>query len=62
MKVKRVIEILEENGWAIDRIVGSHRQYKKKDNPFVLTVAEALRDELIEAHWRKFVVLVGLMK
>lgn len=46
MKVKRVIELLEENGWKLDRMVGSHRQYKKPGNRFVITVAGALREEV----------------
>jgi predicted RNA binding protein YcfA (HicA-like mRNA interferase family) len=28
MKVKEMIEIIENDGWYLDRIKGSHRQFK----------------------------------
>ncbi|MCK9269094.1 MAG: type II toxin-antitoxin system HicA family toxin [Bacteroidales bacterium] len=38
MKVKELIEKLEENGWKFVRQKGSHRQYKHPDEEKIITV------------------------
>ena len=39
MKVKEVIKLLEQEGWILARIRGSHRQYKHPTKPGTVTVA-----------------------
>ena len=39
MKVKEVIKLLEQDGWILARIRGSHRQYKHPTKPGTVTVA-----------------------
>ena len=46
LKVREVIKILMNDGWYMDRIRGSHRQYKHPDKPGLVTVAGKLSDDL----------------
>lgn len=39
MKVKEVIKICENNGWHLARTKGSHRQYKHRERPYLITIA-----------------------
>lgn len=39
MKIRDVINRLEDEDWKIVRQKGSHRQYRKAGNPNVVTVA-----------------------
>ena len=39
MKVRDVLRILEQRGWRVVRMRGSHRQLKHPDKPGVVTVA-----------------------
>lgn len=38
IKVREIVKLLESNGWALDRIKGSHRQFKHPMKPGVITV------------------------
>jgi predicted RNA binding protein YcfA (HicA-like mRNA interferase family) len=38
MKVREVIQLLEERGWKQIRTKGSHRHFKHPDQRFVVTV------------------------
>jgi predicted RNA binding protein YcfA (HicA-like mRNA interferase family) len=38
--------MIEEDGWFIVRTKGSHRQFKHKDKPGLVTIAGKLSDEL----------------
>jgi len=42
MKVKEIIEIIEMDGWYIDRFKGSHRQFKHPDKNGTVTIAGKL--------------------
>ncbi|MPZ68023.1 MAG: addiction module toxin, HicA family [Actinobacteria bacterium] len=46
MKVREVIRLLRADGWAIDRQIGSHRQYRHPDKPGTVTVAGKLGADL----------------
>jgi predicted RNA binding protein YcfA (HicA-like mRNA interferase family) len=46
MKVRAVIEAIEQDGWHIVRTKGSHRQFKHREKPGLVTVAGKLNDEL----------------
>ena len=39
MKVGELIRLLEDDGWRLARIRGSHRQYKHASRPGTVTVA-----------------------
>jgi predicted RNA binding protein YcfA (HicA-like mRNA interferase family) len=39
VKVRQVIQILEREGWRLDRQTGSHRQFRHPDRPGIVTVA-----------------------
>jgi predicted RNA binding protein YcfA (HicA-like mRNA interferase family) len=39
MKVKEIINLIEEDGWYLARQKGSHRQYKHPDKKGLVTVA-----------------------
>ena len=39
MKIRDLIHLLEERGWELVRTKGSHRQYRHRDRPGVVTVA-----------------------
>ena len=38
MKIRDVIKLIEQNGWKLDRIRGSHRHYRHPDKPGTVTV------------------------
>ena len=46
MKVKELIEIIEYDGWYLDRIKGSHRQYKHSTKKGTVTIAGKLSIEM----------------
>jgi predicted RNA binding protein YcfA (HicA-like mRNA interferase family) len=39
IKIRKLIELLESDGWRIDRQKGSHRQFKHPGKPGVVTIA-----------------------
>ena len=41
-KVKEVIKMLEQDGWQLIRVKGSHRQYKHPTKPGIVTIAGKL--------------------
>ena len=46
MKVREVLARLEQDGWALARTRGSHRQFKHPTKPGRVTVAGKPRDDL----------------
>jgi predicted RNA binding protein YcfA (HicA-like mRNA interferase family) len=46
MKVKELIEIIEFDGWYLDRTKGSHRQYKHHTKKGTVTIAGKLSVEM----------------
>ena len=46
MKVRKVIKLIEDNGWYLIRTKGSHRQYKHPVKKGVVTVSGNLNDEI----------------
>jgi predicted RNA binding protein YcfA (HicA-like mRNA interferase family) len=46
MKVREIIKIIEQDGWFMVRIKGSHRQFKHLDKKGVVTIAGNLSDDL----------------
>lgn len=48
MKVRGVIKLIEQAGWTLDRMKGSHRQYRHPEKPDAgtLTVAGHASEEI----------------
>ena len=44
--VRQVIWALEHNGWEFRNQEGSHRNYHRKGNRYVITVAGHLKDDV----------------
>ena len=38
MKVREVIRLIEEDGWVLSRMRGSHRQYRHPTKPGLVTI------------------------
>jgi len=48
MKVKEIIKILENDGWYLVRIRGSHRQFKHLSKRGLVTVAGKPNDDMAQ--------------
>jgi predicted RNA binding protein YcfA (HicA-like mRNA interferase family) len=46
VKVRRLIKLLEEDGWQLERQRGSHRQYRHGEKPGTVTIAGKAGDEV----------------
>lgn len=46
MKIRDVIKMLEDDGWSVVRLRGSHRQFKHASKPGLVTVAGKPGDDL----------------
>ena len=46
MKVKEAVEMIENDGWFMVRIKGSHRQYRHGHKKGLVTIAGHLNDDL----------------
>ena len=46
MKVKELIEIVESDGWYLERMKGSHRQFKHPIKKGTVTIAGKLSTEM----------------
>ena len=46
MKVRAVIKLVEEDGWFLARIRGSHRQFKHRFKGGLVTISGNLDDEV----------------
>ena len=46
MKVREAIKIVEDDGWALVRTKGSHRQYKHAAKRGLVTIPGKMNDDL----------------
>ncbi|MFK8257185.1 type II toxin-antitoxin system HicA family toxin [Erwinia sp. AnSW2-5] len=44
MKSSKLIEVLEENGWTLIRVKGSHHTFKSPVSPNLVTVPHPTKD------------------
>ncbi len=44
VKSSELITLLEKQGWVLQRIKGSHHQFKHPDSPLVVTVPHPVKD------------------
>lgn len=59
-KVRDALRILAEDGWYLDRIRGSHRQYKHPTKPGTVTVAGRESADLAQGTWVSILRQAGL--
>jgi predicted RNA binding protein YcfA (HicA-like mRNA interferase family) len=62
MKVRDVTKLLEQDGWFLDRIRGSHRQYKHFDKPGLVTLPGKPGDDLAPGTLNSVLKQAGLKK
>lgn len=62
MKVRQVIQILEQDGWYLVRSRGSHRQYKHPDKQGLVTVAGKPGDDLAPGTLNSIMKQAGLQQ
>jgi len=60
MKVKEAIKIIEQDGWFMVRMKGSHRQYKHINKQGVVTIAGNLNDDLAKGTIQSILFQAGL--
>jgi predicted RNA binding protein YcfA (HicA-like mRNA interferase family) len=46
MKIREVITLIKRDGWRLNRVRGSHRQYTHPGKPGLVTIAGKPNDEL----------------
>jgi predicted RNA binding protein YcfA (HicA-like mRNA interferase family) len=46
VKVREILNLIEGDGWFLDRTRGSHRQFKHPSKPGLVTVAGKPNDDL----------------
>ncbi len=62
MKVRDVIESIEEDGWYLARTKGDHRQYKHPFKIGLVTIAGHLNDDIAKGALNSILKQAGLMK
>jgi predicted RNA binding protein YcfA (HicA-like mRNA interferase family) len=60
MKIGEIIKIIEQNGWFMVRIKGSHRQYKHHNKKGIVTIAGNLNDEIAKGTLNSILNQAGL--
>ena len=60
MKIRDAILLIEDDGWYLVAIRGSHRQYKHLSKPGRVTVAGKLSDDLAPGTFASILKQAGL--
>lgn len=60
MKVKEIINIIEQDGWSLVRTKGSHRQYKHPTKAGLVTVPGKLSADLAPGTLNSILKQAGL--
>lgn len=60
MKVAKVIQVIEDDGWYLARTKGSHRQYKHNEKPGLVTVPGKVSDDLAPGTLNSILKQAGL--
>jgi predicted RNA binding protein YcfA (HicA-like mRNA interferase family) len=60
VKVKEVIKMIEQDGWFMVRMKGSHRQYKHINKKGVVTIAGNLSDDIAKGTLQSVLIQAGL--
>jgi predicted RNA binding protein YcfA (HicA-like mRNA interferase family) len=62
MKIRDVIRLIEEDGWSVVAIKGSHRQFKHPRKPGRVTIAGHPGDDLAPGTLNSVLKQAGLRK
>ena len=46
MKIREAIELIKKDGWYLERMKGSHRQFKHPTKKGLVTIAGHLNDDI----------------
>ena len=60
MRIKEVIKIIEEDGWFMVRMKGSHRQFKHTRKKGIVTIAGNLNHDLAKGTLNSILKQAGL--
>jgi len=60
MKVREAIKMIEQDGWFMVRMKGSHRQFKHINKKGVVTIAGSLNDDLAKGTYQSILLQAGL--
>ncbi|MEO7932945.1 MAG: type II toxin-antitoxin system HicA family toxin [Chthoniobacterales bacterium] len=60
MKVRQILKLIEDDGWYLDRTRGSHRQYKHRAKPGLVTVPGKPGDDLAPGTQNSILKQAGL--
>jgi predicted RNA binding protein YcfA (HicA-like mRNA interferase family) len=60
VKVKEIINLIEQDGWYYSRQTGSHRQFKHLTKKGTVTVAGKLSDDLDKGTQKSILKQAGL--
>ena len=60
MKVKEAIKIIEQDGWFMVRMKGSHRQFKHAGKQGVVTISGNLNHDLAKGTAQSILIQTGL--
>ncbi|MCY4615374.1 MAG: type II toxin-antitoxin system HicA family toxin [Chloroflexi bacterium] len=61
-KVRQAIRLVERDGWRLDRMRGSHRQYRHPMKPGTVTIAGRPSKDLSPATWSSILKQAGLSR
>ena len=59
-KVRDAIRLVERDGWVLDRIVGSHRQYRHSTKLGTVTIPGHANKDLPPGTWNSILKQAGL--
>jgi predicted RNA binding protein YcfA (HicA-like mRNA interferase family) len=62
VKVREAIRLVERDGWRLDRVRGSHRQYRHATKPGTVTIPGKPSDDLRPGVWTSILRQAGLRK
>ncbi len=59
-KVREAIRLVRRHGWELDRIRGSHRQYRHAEKPGTVTIAGKMSKDLAPGTWNSILKQAGI--
>jgi predicted RNA binding protein YcfA (HicA-like mRNA interferase family) len=62
MRIRKLIKLIESDGWVFDRQKGDHRQYVHPDKPNLVTISGHLDDDVNPKTLNRVLKQAGLKK
>ncbi len=62
MKVKEIIKLIEQDGWSLERINGSHRHYSHPSKKGIVTVPGKLSSDVAIGTLKSIYKQAGIKK